>query len=245
MQWGAHHPFETTADPVIAKGPDVMPNTVTQWQKMPQCYRPPNRPCWMLTNVKATPSTENTSSSSLTKLNYISLYYIDGHYYSRLFNRVLFVLWQDLHAGPRTLLPHGASFHGYPININVSSDLPRQELMLQVSLLLTIIFSLFFTSFSEDYVEMYGTRWGTLNLIDAFTALKPNMEFLNITKQKNSLYNHQGIFPLQCHSNESLKSLRHRIASRLNTTPEQIQLSTSEKLVWLFLLTRVTVSFLH
>ncbi|XP_015755638.1 PREDICTED: ubiquitin carboxyl-terminal hydrolase 24-like [Acropora digitifera] len=72
---------------------------------------------------------------------------------------------EDLHAGPRTLLPHGASFHGYPININVSSDLPRQELM------------------------------------------------------------------LQCHSNESLKSLRHRIASRLNTTPEQIQLSTSEKLL--------------
>ena len=39
---------------------------------------------------------------------------------------------QDLHAGPRTLLPHGASFHGYPITINVSSDLPRQELTLQV-----------------------------------------------------------------------------------------------------------------
>jgi len=75
---------------------------------------------------------------------------------------------EDLHAGPRTLLPHGASFHGYPININVSSDLLRQELTLQVSLLLTIIvnnkekiiiiFSLFFTSFSEDYVEMYGTH---------------------------------------------------------------------------------------
>lgn len=72
---------------------------------------------------------------------------------------------EDLHAGPRTLLPHGASFHGYPININVSSDLPRQELT------------------------------------------------------------------LQCHSNESLKSLRHRIANRLNTTAEQIQLSTSEKLL--------------
>ena len=40
--------------------------------------------------------------------------------------------FQDLHAGPRTLLPHGASFHGYPITINVSSDLPRQELTLQV-----------------------------------------------------------------------------------------------------------------
>ena len=30
MQWGTHHPFETTADPVIAKGPEVMPDTVTQ-----------------------------------------------------------------------------------------------------------------------------------------------------------------------------------------------------------------------
>ena len=40
--------------------------------------------------------------------------------------------FQDLHAGPRTLLPHGASFHGYPITINVSSDLPRQEFTLQV-----------------------------------------------------------------------------------------------------------------
>ena len=38
----------------------------------------------------------------------------------------------------------------------------------------------------------------------------------------------------QCHSNESLKSLRHRIANRLNTNPEQIQISTSEKLVGIY-----------
>ena len=51
-----------------------------------------------------------------------------------LSSRVMLHLFffQDLHAGPRTLLPHGASFHGYPITINVSSDLPRQELTLQV-----------------------------------------------------------------------------------------------------------------
>ena len=53
-----HRPYETTADPVIAKGPEVMPDTVTQQQKT-------------LTNAKTTSSTENTSSSSLTKLNYI------------------------------------------------------------------------------------------------------------------------------------------------------------------------------
>ena len=46
---------------------------------------------------------------------------------------VVLFFHQDLHAGPRTLLPHGASFHGYPITINVSSDLPRQEITLQVS----------------------------------------------------------------------------------------------------------------
>ena len=33
MQWRTHRPFETTADPVIAKGPEVMPDTITQ------CYR--------------------------------------------------------------------------------------------------------------------------------------------------------------------------------------------------------------
>lgn len=43
-----------------------------------------------------------------------------------------FYFSQDLHAGPRTLLPHGASFHGYPITINVSCDLPKQEITLQV-----------------------------------------------------------------------------------------------------------------
>ena len=46
--------------------------------------------------------------------------------------KIEFYFPQDLHAGPRTLLPHGASFHGYPITINVSSDLPRQEFTLQV-----------------------------------------------------------------------------------------------------------------
>ena len=34
--------------------------------KLPQHYRPASRPCWMLTNANTTPSTENTSSSSLT-----------------------------------------------------------------------------------------------------------------------------------------------------------------------------------
>ena len=30
VQWRTHCGFETTPDPVIAKGPEVMPDTVTQ-----------------------------------------------------------------------------------------------------------------------------------------------------------------------------------------------------------------------
>ena len=60
----------------------------------------------------------------------IMLYYL--MYVVELSCYVISFFSQDLHAGPRTLLPHGASFHGYPITINVSSDLPRQELTLQV-----------------------------------------------------------------------------------------------------------------
>ena len=30
---------------LLTKGPEVMPDTVTQRQKMPQCYRPAGRPC--------------------------------------------------------------------------------------------------------------------------------------------------------------------------------------------------------
>ena len=40
-----YRPHETTADPVITTGPEVMPDTVTQRQKTPQCYRPASRPC--------------------------------------------------------------------------------------------------------------------------------------------------------------------------------------------------------
>ena len=71
MQWHTHRPYETTTDPVITKGPEVMPNTEMQHEKTPQGYRPASRPCSTLTNAQTTPSTENTSSSSLTKLNYI------------------------------------------------------------------------------------------------------------------------------------------------------------------------------
>jgi len=53
---------------------------------------------------------------------------------------------QDLHAGPRTLLPHGASFHGYPITINVSCDLPKLEITLQVSTLFFVITCFFVTN---------------------------------------------------------------------------------------------------
>ena len=63
---------------------------------------------------------------------------------------------QDLHAGPRTLLPHGASFHGYPITINVSSDLPRQELTVQVCVLVfpLILWLLFLLKMALPFVKL-------------------------------------------------------------------------------------------
>ncbi|EDO44319.1 predicted protein, partial [Nematostella vectensis] len=72
---------------------------------------------------------------------------------------------EDLVAGPRTLLPHAASFHGYPINVNVNCDVTKQNLS------------------------------------------------------------------LQCHSNENLRSVRHRIAAKLNVSAEQIQIFNNEKLL--------------
>lgn len=74
MQWHTHHLFKTTADPVMAKSPGVTPNTATQPREMPQHYRATSRPRWTLTNANTTPSTENTCSPSLTKLNYIELH---------------------------------------------------------------------------------------------------------------------------------------------------------------------------
>ena len=65
MQWRMHHPFETTADPVIAKGPEVMPDTVTQH------YRLEDHAECLQTLRLCQINTENTSSSSLTKLKYI------------------------------------------------------------------------------------------------------------------------------------------------------------------------------
>ena len=67
-------PRDNTADLVIAKSPGVMPNTVMDARILPHCYRPASRLCWMLTHAETRPSTENTSSSSLTKLNYIKLH---------------------------------------------------------------------------------------------------------------------------------------------------------------------------
>ena len=35
VQWHTHCPYETTTDPVITKGPEVMLETVTQCRKIP------------------------------------------------------------------------------------------------------------------------------------------------------------------------------------------------------------------
>jgi len=70
IQWRTHHHFETTTDTVIAKGPEVMPDTVARKCHSTTGLLADHAECSQL-NAKTTPSTENTSSSSLTKLNYI------------------------------------------------------------------------------------------------------------------------------------------------------------------------------
>lgn len=39
---------------------------------------------------------------------------------------------EETHLSPRTILPHGASFQGYQINLFVTCDAPKQEFMLVV-----------------------------------------------------------------------------------------------------------------
>ena len=39
---------------------------------------------------------------------------------------------EETHHSPRTILPHGASFQGYQINLFVSSEAPKHEFMLVV-----------------------------------------------------------------------------------------------------------------
>ncbi|KAJ7330594.1 Ubiquitin carboxyl-terminal hydrolase 24 [Desmophyllum pertusum] len=80
-----------------------------------------------------------TAATAPITLMYLSLLYQPGQIFMLSIERLLMLVEhyiitvEDLHAGPRTLLPHGASFHGYPITINVSSDLPKQEITLQDS----------------------------------------------------------------------------------------------------------------
>jgi hypothetical protein len=40
---------------------------------------------------------------------------------------------EETHVSPRTILPHGASFQGFQINLFISCETPKQEFMLVVS----------------------------------------------------------------------------------------------------------------
>ena len=40
---------------------------------------------------------------------------------------------EETHTSPRTILPHGASFQGYQVNLYITCDGPKQEFMLVVS----------------------------------------------------------------------------------------------------------------
>ncbi|KAH3849057.1 hypothetical protein DPMN_091446 [Dreissena polymorpha] len=39
---------------------------------------------------------------------------------------------EEMHTGARTILPHGASFQGYQINLYVTCEAPKQEFVLVV-----------------------------------------------------------------------------------------------------------------
>lgn len=45
---------------------------------------------------------------------------------------------EETHVSPRTILPHGASFQGYQINLFITCDAPKQEFMLVVSCFISI-----------------------------------------------------------------------------------------------------------
>jgi|SRR6218665_431761 len=45
---------------------------------------------------------------------------------------------EELHFPPRSILPHGASFQGQPLNLNVHCESHKTEFMIQVSYLLNI-----------------------------------------------------------------------------------------------------------
>lgn len=72
---------------------------------------------------------------------------------------------EETHHTTRTILPHGASFHGHQMNLTVTSESPKQE------------------------------------------------------------------FLLVCHSNETLGSIRQKIASKLRQTPENIQVVAQDKML--------------
>jgi hypothetical protein len=39
---------------------------------------------------------------------------------------------EELHTAPRSILPHGASFHGLPLNLNIICEAHKREFVIQV-----------------------------------------------------------------------------------------------------------------
>lgn len=58
------------------------------------------------------------------------------HHKYVLFTRVAFtivlLLWQDLYSVPRTILPHGASFHGHLLTLNVTYESTKDTFTIEV-----------------------------------------------------------------------------------------------------------------
>lgn len=63
--------------------------------------------------------------------------FFNCHWYLKLRCRVCLWLWlgflQDLYSVPRTILPHGASFHGHPVTISVICESSKDSFTVEVS----------------------------------------------------------------------------------------------------------------
>lgn len=113
---------------------------------------------------------------------------------------------EELHTAARSILPHGASFQGLPLTFNVVCDAHKKEFPIQVwhrirKNVLQVLF-VFGNMFCSFFVNSGVEVWSALCLCI-----------------------------LQAHSNETVGSLRNKIAKVLKVPAEQIQFLSNEKMV--------------
>jgi len=113
---------------------------------------------------------------------------------------------EELHTAARSILPHGASFQGLPLTFSVVCDAHKKEFPIQV---LPHIF------FSINLKIVIFFSYMSCAFSDICTYLWPEKCMLS----------------LQAHNNETVGSLRNKIAKVLKVPAEQIQFLSNEKMV--------------